>query len=396
MDIGEKVKQRERIAELRNGGASYSRIAKELGISSASARKAVKLNEYDKRIFDGKHNNPLRDVVFDSLSEIAGRELRQRLYTEYITPAPQIRNVETAVDLAIMAISAGISFGHALSLSEETMIAREHKTVDDLLTTAKQDWQTNPEAVVIHRRIFGEVHCGSLLCQPSQAWVLDPKKPKPHFELTLVFCNGKRRADISIQPSGRKDQILASKTIEKLVRPYGVRRLYYPKDALENRKWVRDAVALVLIYLAQEGLVDFDADDQTRKYILDYLTEDYADVISKGTVSGKVDAMQLLSALILNLLTPGGYRSFRKYVKKTAYGLKIEKQRRQSFALDPDFKPADSGFYDDEPLATKELRRAKALRELDEEASEGSSISQAAQTLGLSERRLYELIQRAN
>ena len=394
MDTAEKLKQIERVAALRKNGASYGAIAEELGISSATARTAVKLDEYGKLIFDGSEDNPLRDIVFDSLSTIAGGDLRQRQYIYYITPTAHFRDVQTAVHAVILGISAAISFGYALVIWEEKMIARQQGTANQLLKRAQEDWKTTPASVVVDQKVFGEVHCGSLICQPMQLWIVDPKKPQPSFELKLVFSNGLRRTDIFVRPGGIKNRTVTTKTVEKLVRPYGVRRLYYPKDAVENRKWIRDAVALVLIYLAQEKLIDLDADDRTRGYILDYLTEDYADVIAKGTVAGKVNSRELLSALVLNLLTPKDYRSFRKYVKKTAYGLKIEKHRQQLYALDPDFRPADSGVYDDEPLAIKELRRAKALRDLDEDASEGVGIGQAAQTLGLSERRLYELIQK--
>src|ERR1043165_980271 len=103
MDSWAKLRRMEEAVKLRAAGGSYAEVAAKLGVSSRTAHDWVKFDSYQKLIFDGQQTNPLRELLFDQLDEIAGRDLRKRRYFEYITPAEKFREVQNGIELAVMA-----------------------------------------------------------------------------------------------------------------------------------------------------------------------------------------------------------------------------------------------------------------------------------------------------
>jgi hypothetical protein len=143
--------------------------------------------------------------------------------------------------------------------------------------------------------------------------------------------------------------------------PYPHRRLYLPHTLSGPRSmqsWGESVVALMLLYLAQAGLMSIDEDHAARGGLLSYL--------DRFRGARPVGAHMLLAELLAHDQIPEDYRAFTKCVRRTIRGL-LAQQRGQGIS---------------QPIRDPETSERYYF------------MDDAAASLGISRRRLYELVKR--
>jgi hypothetical protein len=173
----------------------------------------------------------------------------------------------------------------------------------------------------------------------------------PHQRLDMIL--------LSEPWSGPSIRSSLPRRARTLMMPYTRRRLYLPHSHVGRLSWdslIGTVVALMLLYLTQEGLVSVDEDQTVREWLLAYL----------GRFRGarEVGAHRILGELLAHYRMPEDYRAFTKYVKRTIRGLMAEEGHTPppDVLQDPDTAEC---YY---------------------------PVPAAAMRLGISPRRLYELI----
>jgi hypothetical protein len=143
--------------------------------------------------------------------------------------------------------------------------------------------------------------------------------------------------------------------------PYTRRRLYLP-DTLSGprsmQSWGEAAGTLMCLYLAQAGLMLIDEDHAARDGLLSYL--------DRFRGARTVGAHMLLAKLLAHYQIPEDYRAFTKYIRRTIRGLLAEQRGGEISQVIRDPDTSESYYL----------------------------VDAAAASLGISTRRLYELVER--
>jgi hypothetical protein len=216
----------------------------------------------------------------------------------------------------------------------------------------------------------------------------------------LVFGGGERqrlklprnvRKLLHDRPHERPPEQLAAPLVEK--------RLYLPEGVVAQRDVqtaVEDLVALLCLYLVQEELVRLEDDGSVREWLYAYFHR------FKGARQLGVD--YALGEIVTRYQIPEDYRALRKYVAKTISGLRTNQRRREG--MDPRHTRVVtqmidlSGCHDDaealddreEPMSGRRPDHTRPMSLEPFDRSGPQMIPEAAVTLGMSERYLYELV----
>ena len=317
------------------------------------------------------------------LGEVASRALLQSLIREtrriielWAGPAP---SEEEADAPGILAISNTLElFGRSLvevlqyvdTFHEPAVYAEQERRL--------QGWLTGEHSRAVaesgYIQSLAAFQGQELSVWPQIRWILANHSPhrslgpvgEPNLslELALIFITEdptpdlRRRMDVFIGWGGERERFPMPRLVKSLLNPYARKRLYLPIGELSARD-IRSAVegmyALLLVYLVQEGLVNFDEDRTVQQFLLAYVGKfKKAKQVGVGSVlahllgtyvfpkrsrmfkrSKSIDpqAVQALRRYTL----PEDYRAFPKYIKRTIEGLLKDekKQDRSSLIADP-------------------------------------------------------------
>lgn len=207
---------------------------------------------------------------------------------------------------------------HQKSLDDPVKRAQEEEDVLELSQRANEICQKHPEKLVVWTRILAFlIEPGGLYCGPSVNWTLTRK------EFVIVFAriggSPTQRVSVRIGWGGEQSRTPLPKQIRRRLAPDAQKRFYFP-ELMQTRQVLdtalKDARALVCLYLVQKQLVSIDDDPIVRDFLLSYLKG------FKGT--NQVGVHRVLEYLRRHYQIPEDYRAFRKYIASVIKGLKKE------------------------------------------------------------------------
>jgi hypothetical protein len=318
---------------------------------------------------DHSQDARLQDLMHEATAAIdawIGRPLAQRRYIERIRRAPTVLVRSSVGQLACRALSEAIRYLEVLSRPDKQ--AQEAPGLDNWLASAKEALQQDPSACVLFTKELVRFKCGAVQSRSRATWMME------RAEDGQFWCS--RKLAVEVVRAGEGHQHLAvdiywepwsgpdvrsrlPRKVRTRLMPYTHRRLYLPHTPSGPRSmqsWGEAVVALMLLYLTQAGLVSIDEDHFARDELLSYL--------DRFRGARTVGAYVLLAELLAHYQIPEDYRAFTKYIGRTIRGLLAE-QRGQGISQvirDPDM--SESYYF----------------------------VDNAAASLGISKRRLYELV----
>jgi hypothetical protein len=315
------------------------------------------------------HDARLQELIrraTQATDEWVGYSLAQRRYLARIQPAPTVLVGPSVGELACRALSEALQYLKGLSRPDRT--AQEPPGLDTWLASAEKALQQDPTACALFTKELVRFECGAVQGRSRATWMVErveANQLRCSRELVVeVFRVGEggQRLAVTIYwapwsgPGVRSP--LPRKARTRLM-PYTRRRLYLPHTLSGPRSmqsWGEAVVALMLLYLAQAGLMSIDEDHAAREGLLSYL--------DRFRGARTVGAHVLLAELLAHYQIPEDYRAFTKYIRRTIRGLLAEQRGREISQVIRDPDTSESYYF----------------------------VDNAAASLGISKRRLYELV----
>jgi hypothetical protein len=320
---------------------------------------------------DHSQDARLQDLMREATGAIdawIGRPLAQRRYIETIRPAPRVLVGSSVGQLACRALAEAVRYLEVLSRPDEQ--AQEAPGLDKWLASAKEALQQDPAACALFTKELVWFKCGAVQGGSRATWMMERDEDGQFWcsrELAVdVFRveEGYQRLTVMIYWAPWSGPDVRSRLPRKArtrLMPYTRRRLYLPHTLSGPRSmqsWGEAAGTLMLLYLAQAGLMSIDEDHAARDGLLSYL--------DRFRGARTVGAHVLLAELLAHYQIPEDYRAFTKYIRRTIRGLLAEQRGGEISQVieDPD---TSKSYY---------------------------PVDAAAASLGISTRRLYELVKR--
>ena len=270
----------------------------------------------------------------------AKREFGRRRYREVIEPARQqcaVRNTLEVVGQGYRELRK-----HLPALEEPQYIAgikpRFNKWMEDVENVLPED----PTLCMLWSREAISVVGEHLCCTPRVSWIIEctpPGEPlwirgiEAYFrqEVVLCFTTATQRMDVWVGWDGEQERSKLRQKVQKLLVPYSLKRLYLPPPGMDEKaeqQWIKSNIALLCLYLVQEGLVSLNTDPPLWEFLLSYLQT------FRGVET--LEAPNVLGDLIARYRIPEDGRAWCKYVADTIKHLVKNPERSTYSYVIPD------------------------------------------------------------